>query len=136
MPVRLEWLDRDQTLIHIVAQGRLSPDEVFVAAGTLREMLTSVARPVDVIIDASKQLFFSHHYLEMLHKVHRMSYPNLRLVVFVESIGWEFFLQFIRQVGKLPYQFDVRPTFEQALELIQSVRLEAGAPPTSSMRWN
>ena len=137
MPVRLEWVDPEQTLIYIVAEGHLSPDEVLSAANLLREMVQSVDHPVEAIIDARKQTFFSRRYGEMLRRVHQPDYPNLRMVVFVgASFVWELFLTFARQFGSVPYRFAMKPTYEEAVELIQRFRLEADMPSASSACWN
>lgn len=140
MAVVVKWYDEAQALLCVkVSGGSPTPYEDFIAAAhQVQSMLSSVNHPVDAICDTSAQFAFSHRFLEIAYDVHKLSYPNIRLIVFVgRGIAWEFFQIFARSFPRLPYRFIAVSSEEAALKMIERVRLEASlAGKMSAARFN
>lgn len=140
MAVSVNWYDEAQTLLCVkVTGGSPTPYEDFLtAAQQVKSMLSSVNHPVDAICDTSAQFAFSPRFLEIAYAVHKLSYPNIRLIVFVgKGLAWEFFQIFARGFGRLPYRFVAVKSEEAALKMIERVRLEASlAEKISAARFN
>ncbi len=138
MPIKLEWLDQEKTLVYAKVEGRSEHEDFVAAEREFQAMVASTPYPVDIIYDARNQLVFSPGMLKTARYLHGRSYANLRFMVFVgRNLAWELFLTFVRQFGKLPYQFALADDLEEAQEVIRRVRQETLiAPPGSLADWN
>ena len=126
MPIRIEWVDQEQTLIYAEPVGRSEHEDFIFAIDQFLAMLQSVSHPVDVIYDARHQVAFTPGILKTAYEIHRYKYPNLRFMVFVgRNLAWELFLIFVRRFGVVSYRFMLVETLDAAL-----------TPPPSSADWN
>lgn len=140
MAVAVRWYDEERTVLSVkVTSGSPTPYEDFMtAAHQVQSMLSSVNHPVDAICDTRAQFSFSPRFLEIAYAVHKLSYPNIRMIVFVgQGIAWEFFQIFARSFRRLPYRFIAVTSEEDALTMIERVRLEVSlAEKMSVARFN
>ncbi|MBC7810749.1 MAG: hypothetical protein H7175_06370 [Burkholderiales bacterium] len=51
MAYKLEWLDNDQTVLHLVMEGEMTWEEFYEAMRELKNWVTSVDHPVSTITD-------------------------------------------------------------------------------------
>ncbi len=139
MPVSVRWGDEGHTLINAAVEGHPETKEYYEVEEKFRTMLHTVSYPVDVIVDLSKQVYFSPHYLENVENLRGFDHPNIRSLIFLGNpMAWELFLVYVRTHGGIPYQYAFAETPDAANELVRRVRagkkIVPDVPPPSN--WN
>lgn len=139
MPIRLEWIDQEKTLIYAEVVERAEHEDFLAASRQFRAMLDDAApRPVDVICDMRGQVVFTPGMFRTARELHGVQYQNLRYTVFLgRNLAWQVFRIFIRRFGGVSYRFMLVETLEDAHDVIRRVRQDAALnPPPPSAGWN
>ena len=138
MPVRMEWLNEEKTLIYAKIDGRPEDKEYFDADVEFRAMLASVPHPVDLIEDLTKLAYYSSSYTANMAVLRSFARPNLRSVIFMGRFGWELFEAYIRIHGGSTYQCAFAESLEDAYTLISRIRAGELLQPSrpASPDWN
>lgn len=137
MPITLEWMDEEKTIIYARIFGTTEHEEFVAVEREGRAMLESVSHPVDIIYDSRAQFVFTPRMLETAYHMNRKPFPNLRILVFVgRNLAWDLFIAFANRFGRIPYTFVGVNDKEEALAVIKRLRQEEAVTGRASASLN
>lgn len=137
MPIERKWMDENHRVIYIRLDGKVTAEDFLDSDKQTCAMFDSVDHVVDVIIDYTGQVYFSHDYVDTTNKM-TLDHPHMRSVIFIgNKLGWELFDLYVAQYKEVSFRYTYAPKLEDALELIRQLRTEAQIesrrPPSPEM---
>ena len=124
MPIECEWMNEGKTVLYIGLSGKLEAEDFLDSDVKTCAMLDSVDHPVDVIIDYTRQVYFSAKYVDTSSKM-TLDHKHMRSVIFLgNKLAWELFDVYVTQYQGVAFRYAYAATMEKAYELIDQIRIE------------
>ncbi len=127
MSITVKWANPEETTIHIVFRGHWELPEFHTAAQQAFEMIDSVSKQVDIIVDIQQGNRLPGDFISALRRVSFRKHANFRMLVLV---GANTFVRAIanavRKVWRRQARFAMADTLDEAYAILAQSSPVAG----------